>query len=726
MTLKRCILFAAILLLCCSLPLALYSEEGMIPLSEISKLDLKVLGFQLDSKELYNPAGVSVIDGIINLSGCTASFVSPEGLILTNYHCAFRAIQSVTTQDKDYMLTGFTAMERATELPAKGYTVRLIESYQDVSQDILKAIKKKMTYAERTKAIEKTIKDMVVLTEKKLPGRRAEVAEMFQGKTYILFIYTYLKDIRLVYAPPRSIGEYGGELDNWMWPRHTGDFTFMRAYVAPDGSSAEYSEKNIPFHPKKYLQVAPEGVKEEDFVFILGYPGSTFRHRSSYFYAFEEEIRKPYVVELFSWNIHVLEELSKKDRDTEIKLAPQLKGLWNTMKSYKGQLKALKALKLTEKKQQEEKEMLAFINADPKRQQKYGTVLERLKELYSEKRKDANYDLLLQFFNRSSAMLANAYTVYEASIELKKKDTDRESEYMERNFDRTKQFMTLGLRNYVPAADKIILKAVLMRAATMPVPYRVPAVEELILARKEGVEVEVEKAVDSFIEKAYSTSKLYENDYLIGLFSKSTLELQQIDDPFLRLAAALYPTFQNKKNKEEQQKGILDELSAQLIDVKKEFKGTHFIPDANSTLRLTYGHIRGYSPADAVYYKPFTTLSGVVEKNTGLPPYIAPERLLNLSKNKEYGMFMHPGLKDVPVNILFNMDTTGGNSGSPVLNAWGQLIGLNFDRVYEATINDFGWDEKYSRSIGVDIRYILWFLDKFAGAGHLITEMNIK
>lgn len=726
MKIQKAICFIAIVMLCFSAFLTLHAEEGMIPLSEIQKLDLRALGFQLDSQELYNPNGVSLIDGIINLSGCTASFVSADGLILTNYHCAFRAIQAVTSTESDYMLTGFTATDRSKELPAKGYTVRLIESYRDVSKEILKVITPKMSYEQRTKAIEKAINDTVVTTEKQFPGRRAEVAEMFQGKTYILFIYTYLKDIRLVYAPPRSIGEYGGELDNWTWPRHTGDFTFMRAYTAPDGSSAEYSEKNIPFHPKKYLQVEPEGVNEEDFVFILGYPGRTFRHRSSFYYAFEEEVRRPFLVELYSWKIHILEEFSKKDRDTEIKLAPELKSLWNSMKAYKGQLKAMKSLQLTSQKQQEENALQAFINDSPQRKQKYGQLLPRLKEYYEERRGQAQYDFLIQFFLESSQLLENAYSAYDASIELTKKDIDRKSEYMDRNFDKTKQNIARGFRNYVEEVDKTFFKASLMRAATLPEKDRIRAVEEIVLGRKPGTEVAIEAAVDAFIEKVYASTAMKNPDFVMGLFTKKTLELQQLEDPFIRFAIALYPTMQQQETKDKRLKGIMDELAAQFIDVKKEFKGTEFIPDANSTLRLTYGHVRGYSPVDAVVMKPFTTLSGLAEKNTGVVPYIATDTFLNLNKKKEYGSFIHRGLLNVPVNILYDTDTVGGNSGSPVLNAKGKLIGLNFDRVYEATINDISWDEKYSRSIGVDIRFILWFLDKYAGTRYLLTEMNIQ
>ena len=721
MIMKQLIKPGTILFLCLVLSFSLFPEEGMIPLSEIHALNLEALGFKIDSRELYNPNGISLIDGIINLKGCTACFVSPEGLLLTNYHCAFDAIQAVTTPEKDYIKDGFMARNRSQEVRAENFTVRVIESYKDVSQEVLNVVNKKMNDAQRAKAIEKKQNEIAAQIEKKYPGRRAEVAEMFLGKTYILFVYTYLKDVRLVYAPPRSIGEYGGEEDNWMWPRHTGDFSFLRAYMAPDGSFADYSPDNVPYRPKKYLQVAPVGVQEDDFVFILGYPGSTSRHRTSYYLAYEEEFQKPYTIQLYGWMIDLLEKMSKTDRTVEIKLSTRLKGLWNRMKRYKGQLKGMKNLGLAAKRKQAETELQHFIDGNPSLREKYGHLLEQFKNHYDEKRKDAEYDLLLDNFLRHVALLNNAYKIYEGSIERKKKDTEREEDYMDKNLPLTQQGMKTALRNYYEPADKIILKEMFLRAARLKDKglNPIPAVEEII---KDAPDTE--KAIADFIDNAYRTTRLTDEAYMTSLFDKPTAELDRAEEPFIRLARALYPTFRQKQEKEKRQKGLLDQLLAQLIDVKKQFAGKDFIPDANSTLRLTYGHVRGYSPADAVYFRPFTTLGGIIEKSTGLEPFIAPEKLVDLHKARDFGGFMHPGLNDVPVAMLYDTDTTGGNSGSPVLNAKGQLVGLNFDRVYEATINDYAWDESYSRSIGVDIRFILWFLDKFGGAQALLKEMN--
>ena len=353
--------FLNVFLLVFLLFLPVHSEEGMFPLSEIGALDLQTKGFKIGAVDIYNPQGISLIDGIIKLSGCTASFVSADGLILTNHHCAFRSIQSVSTETNDFLREGFLARTRDQELEAKSYTVRINESYHDVSREVLAAVRPGMTYAQRTKAIDRRKKELVVESEHRNPGKRAEVAEMFIGRTYVLFIYIYLKDVRLVYAPPRSIGEFGGEVDNWMWPRHTGDFSFMRAYVAPDGKPADYSLRNVPYRPKRFLRVNPHGAKAEDLVFLLGYPGRTYRHRSSRFLAFEESVRMPRIVKLYRWRITAMKKMAESDRGLQIKLAPRMKGYANRMKNYRGKLRGMKRLDLTRLRRDEEAGLKKYI-----------------------------------------------------------------------------------------------------------------------------------------------------------------------------------------------------------------------------------------------------------------------------------------------------------------------------------------------------------------------------
>ncbi len=699
--------------------LVLFADEGMWPISEIHKLDLKTKGLEISPKEIYNPDGLSLIDGIVQVGGCSASFISPEGLIITNHHCAYGAVQAASSAEKDYVREGFLAPTRTEEIEAKGMTARITDSYQDVSGQVLDAVKPDMDLAERTKAIEKRIKEIIADIEKNNPGKRAEVAEMFTGKTYVLFVYTYLRDIRLVYVPPRSIGEFGGEEDNWMWPRHTGDFSFMRAYVAPDGSPADFSEKNVPYRPKRVIKVAPEGVKEGDFVFILGYPGRTYRHQTSYYLDYEEDIRMPYVADWYAWQIDVMEKMGEHDRAVAIKHLSRIKGLSNTMKNYRGKLIGMKRLGLVEKKQQEEKRLQQYIEEKAERKAKYGRILDEISNVYSELRSRAEYEMIMSYLTRSVNMLNFGYTVYEAALERQKEDLERESAYMERNYPLTVRRLKLAMQNYYEPTDKVIFKELLMRASRLPQDHRIEALDSVL-----GENFD-EKTIDAFIEKAYAEKKIIDEGALENALGKSPEALKSLNSPFFHLAEVLYPEYKQLDEIEKARRGALDQLYAELIDIKREFLAQDFVPDANRTLRLTFGRIRGYSPTDAIYYRPITTLDGVIEKSTGEEPFDTPKKIFELYEAKDYGRFAHEELNSVPTCILYDMDTTGGNSGSPVLNARGELVGVNFDRAFEATINDYAWSEDYSRSIAVDIRYVLWVTQKFGGVDYLLKEIGV-
>ncbi len=698
---------------------ALFAEEGMYPLSELHTIDLQKAGFKISAADIFNQEAPSLSDAIVKLGGCTGSFISPQGLILTNHHCAFRAVQTASNAEHDYLKNGFMAAGREQEIEAKGYTVRITQSFKDVSAEVLKDLDAISDFAERNKTIKRRRKEITARAEKENPGMRAEVAEMFKGQTYVLFLYTYLKDVRLVYVPPISIGNFGGETDNWEWPRHTGDFSILRAYSAPDGSPAEYAADNVPYQPKKYLNVTPRGVDENDFVFLLGYPGRTYRHRTSYFTAYEEHVHMPFVADWYQWQIHLLEDLGKEDRATALRFSATIKSLANTEKNYRGKLRGLGRLQMVRKKRGQEAQIQAFLQKDEALQRRYGAVLNAIKNIYDEKTNSAERDYILSYLTRSVSALSFANTVYKAAEEREKEDLERESAFMNRNFERTKKRLFIRLQNFDLQADELILTELLRKAAQLPKGQRIKSMDRLFSLN--NPERDWQKA----IKQAYDDAKITQKDFLSKAFQQSFEQIQKTNDPFLQWIQALQPDIKALKEKNERQSGELSKLSAQWAEVKRLYEKNTFIPDANSTFRLTYGHIRGYAPADAVYNFPITTVAGILEKHTGQAPFNAPDKLRQLIKAKAFGFLQSATLHTMPVGILYDCDTTGGNSGSPVLNAKGELVGLNFDRAFGATINDFAWDESYSRSIGVDIRYILWLLQKYAGAGYLLDEMGI-
>jgi hypothetical protein len=694
------------------------AEEGMYPMNELGTLDLAAAGLAIEPAAIYNPDGLGLVDGICKLGGCTGSFVSDQGLILTNHHCAFRAISDASGAEHDYLAEGFSAMTGADEFPALGYTVRITESYRDVSAEVLGAVTTKMTPLERTRAIEKKMKEISLAEEKENPGKRAEVNEMFIGKSYVLFIYTYLKDVRLVYAPPKAVGNFGGEKDNWMWPRHSGDFSFMRAYVGPDGEPAEYAADNVPYRPEKVLQVSGAGVGEGDFVFIFGYPGSTYRHRTAAFLAYLTDAYMPFIVDWYGWQIDHLENLAPGDRDRQLALAARVRSLHNTFKNYRGKIQGVERLNLLEKKREEEARLQEFIEADPGRRELYGDVLARLDDYYRDRAADIPSELWLRFMLRSPRIMKAALTVWENAQEKDKPEADRERAYMDRNIDQTINGLKVITDSFDAEADRLIMADLLLRAGKSEKWSEAAELEGL--TGEEGVD-----AAGNFLAGMFAHTDLMRQEYLLKAMEMSTAELEELQDPFIDLAAVLFDPWVDQREQSKRRKGELDKLQAALVDVRRAFLGTDFVPDANGTLRFSYGRIEGYSPRDAVWKTPLTTVRGIMEKDTGAAPFAVPALMKELIAAEDFGPFASSELGGVPVNILYSTDTTGGNSGSPVFNATGEVVGLNFDRSWEATINDFAWDHSYSRSIGVDIRYVLWVTWKIGGADRLLAEMGV-
>ncbi|TDQ79868.1 S46 family peptidase [Sphingobacterium yanglingense] len=694
-------------------------DEGMFPLSELNRAGLKKAGLKISEKDIYNPGQVGLVDALVQVSGCSGSFISPNGLIITNHHCAFSAVQLASTPLHNYLENGFVANSQEQEIEARGLTIRITESYDDVSAQILNAVAQVNDPIERINIINRKREEIARQAEKEDPSIKAEVSEMFIGKSYVLFRYRTIEDVRLVYIPRQDIGEFGGETDNWVWPRHTGDFSFLRAYVAPDGSAAKYSKKNVPYKPKKHLKVNPKGVEENDFVFILGYPGRTFRHRPAQYIAYQQQFLLPYTSELYDFQNQQMLLAGKNDKATELALATRIKRNANVLKNYRGKLKGLRNIDLIQSKQQEDLALGQFIASKPELSKKYATLMADIDQHYKLVFSDAERELWFNNLYTGIRSLQIASLVNEfKSILDKQGGTSSKQQFFDQNIARFKQQLDGIYESYNKQADERIAGHLFAQAYLFKGKNQV----QTVVNKNFGSEDSATK----YIQEAIAQSKVNDKALLYNDVLKSVASLAAYNDELLTFQQKVEKEIEPFRQEQKRREGVLNRLMGDYVAVKELYQSKNFIPDANSTLRLTYGNIKGYSPADATYMKPFTTVKGLIEKgNSGDTEFQYPEAIKQAWLSKNFGAYSKGDLNDVPVNILYNMDTTGGNSGSPIMNAYGELIGVNFDRSYDATINDFAWNESYSRSIGVDIRYVLWVADKIDNAQFILKEMGI-
>jgi hypothetical protein len=693
-------------------------QEGMWMLNQIENLDLESEGLEIGVSDIYNTEKPALYNAIIQLGGGSASFVSKDGLIVTNHHVAYTAIQRASSEENDYIKNGFLAANRIDEISAQGYTARLLLEMKDVTKEITSSVKDVTDAQDRQRKIQEKIQAMTDEIEKDKTDIQARVARMYNGKEYYLFIYKTFKDVRLVYAPPDMIGRYGGDTDNWMWPRHTGDFSFMRVYCTTDGTGSEYDPANIPYHPKVWLKVSQTDLDEGDFTFILGYPGFSTRYRTSNSVNWNLNENYPFVIKNFKEIIKITEDLTKDSEEGKIKVASLQRGLANTQKNFEGKVEGMIKTNYLQKKIDFEKEFMSWLDKNPAQKEKYGTIFSDEKKFYDILEKTKHKDNVLGMFGGlAGEPLSAAIQIYNITKEIEKPESERRPGITEETLDRIKEQIPLNYANYYEPVDKALMIRTIKMAADLPVDQKINGLKYVT-----GVEI----MPDAFVEECWQNSKLTDPDYVVSIVGKTSTELEALNDPFIKMAAALYPELDELNAQGQSFSAGVIPIRKEYIDALYEWKGSKMYPDANGTMRFTYGKVRGYAPEEAVWYYPFTTLRGVILKDKHEDPFDVPAGLTELYNKKEFGNYVDPELEQIPVAFTHMGDITGGSSGSPVMNARGEIIGLAFDGNYESMICDWQYDADLQRVISVDIRYVLFITDKYGKAGFILDEMGVK
>ena len=704
------------------------ADEGMWLPQNLSQLpfdQLKKRGLQLKPEEIYSTTTVSLKDAAVIIGGGTGTFISPDGLVITNHHVAFEAVTDASTTEKNFIQAGFLAKARAEEIIAKDYTVRITQDIKDVTADVMAGVKPEMSLGERMRAI--GLKQREIGTAASKDGLIAQVVEAYQGAQYHLYVYQQLRDVRLVYAPPKNIGYFGGDPDNFEWPRHCGDFAFFRAYVAPDGKPAAFSKDNVPFKPKKFLALDASGVKENDFTMILGYPGQTNRWRESHSVAYAQGVRLPFTVKALTDRMNFLIAQGERDPEAKIRNADTIFGLSNSIKNFEGTIKGLKRNHHVARKQAEEAEFSKWLDGNAAAKAKYGTLLPAMAKLYDALNVDGPKEQALSAVTGSGILAQVIAVAYSRALDKDKPANERNPRFGDAALPQI-QNSVKNLWNERDADNELAtLQSALASADALTGAQRSAAIDGLFTGKSGN---ERRQAESTFARQSVNESPFKTVDDAVKLFSLSANDFRTNTNPFVKLIASIQDESAGfAKGTQTFNENIVKlraEYTQGLMEMKTEWKKGPMFPDANRTLRFTYGDVKGYKPRDAVTYDWQTSLTGVIEKDTGVEPFDVPAKLKELAAKKDYGNYVDARLRDVPVAFLTTNDITGGNSGSSVLNGRGEVIGLAFDGNYEGLGGDYYFDAALNRCLVVDIRYVLFVTEKFAGADYLFKEMTIK
>jgi len=691
----------------CSLNMV--AKEGMwLPmfLQQLNEAEMQAMGLELTAEDIYSINNGSLKDAIVHFGGgCTAEIISGEGLLLTNHHCGYSQIQSHSSVEHDYLSNGFWAKDRSEELTNKGLTATFIKYMKEVTDDVLANENAEMTESERREMI-KTLGDSLISTEIEGTHYEAMIKPFFKGNRYFMFVTETYTDVRLVGAPPSSIGKFGSDTDNWMWPRHTGDFSIFRIYADKDNNPAEYSEDNVPYNPNRHLSISTQGVKPGDFTMVYGFPGRTDEYLPAVAVKQITQVLNPAKISIRKTALEIMDKEMRASDEVRIKYASKYASVANYYKKWIGENTGIQKTRGIKRKEEFEKAFMDAVNSDEKYAD-YAELLAVYDSLYGELEDIAMArDYFIEIAYRGVAIVnfANKVSKFVETGEAK-------------DLERFKKSINGHFKNYDAHTDELLFDA---------------------LFKKYALEQTDSEYLPAYFKgKTYSANEVFSKSYfaskekLEDLLNSSTKKVQKklSKDPAFKVASALYGHYRNVIYSkywalEDELDAVDREYLKAMMEVLPDYR--NYYPDANSTLRLTYGQVQGVSPLDAISYGHVTYLEGMMEKYVpGDYEFDLPEKLIELYENKDFGSYADDNGK-LPVCFIATNHTTGGNSGSPALNAKGELIGLNFDRAWEGTMSDINYDASRCRNIMVDARYILFVIDKYADSGYLLDEMTIK
>jgi hypothetical protein len=720
------------ILMCVGLGSGALADEGMwLPLhiDRLNYRDMDKMGLQLTAAEIYSINQSSLKDAIVNLGGgfCTGEIISGTGLMLTNHHCGYSFIQRHSTVENDILTNGFWAQSKEDELPNPGLYVQFLVRMEDVTKDVLKKVKDKMTEAERSYVIEAAIGE-ITKAAKGSSHYDVTVKSFYEGNEYYLFVYEAFHDVRLVGTPPESIGKFGGDTDNWMWPRHTGDFALFRVYSAPDGKPAKYAPENIPLKPRHHLPVSLDGVQENDFAMVFGYPGTTTRYMTSFGVKLAVEKTNPARVKIRGAKLEIMKKYMNADAATRLAYASKYAGVSNYWKYFIGQTKGLQNLDVYSKKVALEEELSAWITDKKSRVNEYGNPVKEIETAYQKVE-----EITLPFYYHFEAGFGIEFVkeFYKLSTLAKALENDGSEEEIQELAQKFKESSSVFFKDYRAEIDREVFVVMAEYFLNDLDPSYIPEAFMAVHPQRanqepflQGFKADKEMDIEALADFVFTNSILVDEQKLMAFLDHPESGVL-LNDPGYKVALSVYESYGDVSEKRGEAMNKLESGRRNFIAaLRKMNNDKKYYPDANSTMRLTYGKVLSYDARDAVHYHYLTTLKGVMEKEDPTnPEFIVHPKLKELFKRQDYGQYGDDG--KLYVGFLTNNDITGGNSGSPVINGKGHLIGTAFDGNWEAMSGDIAFEPELQRCISVDIRYVLFIIDKFAGASHLIDEMTI-